>query len=797
MPNEIPDSDDESDCEPGPHPQAGDNPLEEESVPSIGDRGLDVNFDDFISQTQSAKDGSSQLEQTKRSTASTQKHLRDALVDQRQSASSGYDGAGDFDQSNGQFQKATFLPGQRKRAFSELGDGHDQKVPTQNRTKRTKTYGASSRRITLSQSLEEPSQLQHMDQPASATHLPAKSSSQVPEAQDGEDDEEEEEDIVPRSRCRPNRIASLLGDSVSNAGHVLSMSNSSIGGYQSYNMDFRGSGSGLDINANPFGALSQVSVDASVEQTAEERRFDLSSTVPLSVTPQRPSRDAISPLTDAGSGPTSTSLDPSLLSYQLPEDSQMLTSPEATTTAQALASTIATAHSGEMGEAQMHVETVSEHTEEPATSNKRGNRSKVSRPPSVASTQDLIMDRQDDDEHAVGLPKEQYKPRPSKSRGGTIEAQEQIHHKEDEPPVKKKGRKKSLKSAPETTEHSSPTKLPTSELHLSDEAIIGLPKENYKPRPSRRRSRMIAEDDEASIEVDTGAANPEDFHNNRVQNSQPQHVEASEIVKVVEAPTPKPRKGRKAKVKRAKTYAADLLKKSEPMISDGEEDVVWMDTKPAKVKLNIPADPLAKNAVKEEDVTEQTITAEGEAPEKPVEAFHECSKTPNPARSTIVTVEIPARTEKEKPETKKRGRKAKALTISGDDEDEPRPNEATASAPATHPAAVSPPPPGMNSTVLQEKDTNTSLPPPTPQKPAELSSPTKTANITHSPINPSGGKVLYRVGLSRRSAIPPLLKIVKPPTKQQVEKQNFDEDGQPRDLVAETMKKWREMGVLD
>jgi hypothetical protein len=99
--------------------------------------------------------------------------------------------------------------------------------------------------------------------------------------------------------------------------------------------------------------------------------------------------------------------------------------------------------------------------------------------------------------------------------------------------------------------------------------------------------------------------------------------------------------------------------------------------------------------------------------------------------------------------------------------------------------------------ILKEKDTNKSLPPPTPKKPSDSSSPTKATKTIHSPINPSGGKVLHRVGLSRRSAIPPLLKIVKPPAKQQVEKENLDEDGQPRDLVAETMKKWREMGVLD
>ena len=68
------------------------------------------------------------------------------------------------------------------------------------------------------------------------------------------------------------------------------------------------------------------------------------------------------------------------------------------------------------------------------------------------------------DELAIGLPKEQYRPRPSRSRRGTVEA-------------------------PERTD--SPEKPLSSEFNLSDELVIGIPKEQYKPRPTRSRTKPV------------------------------------------------------------------------------------------------------------------------------------------------------------------------------------------------------------------------------------------------------------------------------------------------------------------
>lgn len=781
MPNEIPDSDEESDYEAWPEKRGTDPSGAEQDQLTMEDKGLGVNFDDFISQSQSAKDGSSQLGQTKRSTASTQKHLQDALENRRGSASSSYDGAGDMDQNAGDAQVSPPEVGKRKRAHSEIGGGHSQRGSSQNRAKRSKTYGSSSRRATSTQDMEEASEAANMDR----TTLISPSAEVLPPQEP-----EDEEDIIPRAKERPRRIVSMLGDSVSNVGHVLSVSNSSMGEYQSYNLDYRGSVSGLDVNVNPFGPPSQASVEASLEHTADESQFDLSTTVRLSATPRRPGRDDISPFTDDGTGlqplaDTSRSLDSSLLTFQLPEESHMLTSPVVTAAARESISTFAATSVHDVTESQLEVEDASNHVNANIGLKERGPNSKSSRQPSLASTQDIITDQQKHDECAIGLPKEQYKPRLSKCRGATIESERQSQAADDEVAAKKSVRKKSLEAAPKEAEHNSPAKLPTSELNLSDEATVGLPKENYKPRPTRR-SRIAAEDDEASIEVDIGGFSSKDL-DQAVQGQQSMRSEALHTLEVAEAPTPKPKKGKKAKVKRAKTSAAGLLRKSEPMISDGEDDVLWMDTKPAKVKLDVPAEKLGKTALKEEHTAESTVSVEASISEESIKGSEDSSRTPPAARSKIVTVEIPARTEKDKPEPKKRGRKAKAVTVSEEDDVEPELNESAISTSATH----------TSSTILKDKDPNASLPPPTPMKQTESSSPSKPARITHSPINPSGGKVLYRVGLSRRSAIPPLLKIVKPPAKQQVEKENLDEEGQPRDLVAETMKKWRGMGVLD
>ena len=807
MPDEIPDSDEESDYEPAqretprPPPQAD----ETQHLPIVGDRGLDMNFDDFISQSQSAKDGSSQLEQTKRSTGSTQKHLREALDNRRQSASSSYDGADDMESGAKVSMQPCEATEQRKRVLSEVDTGHNHSGSSQSRNKRTKTYGSSSRRLASNQGSEG---YHEAVESADAKQMAFQSASNAGLSSRGLGKEDDDEDIVPRARNRARRVVSLLDDTISDARKILSTTNSSIGGYQSINMNFRGSTSGLDINANPFGSLSQISVDADAENTVEQQRAELPSTVPLSASPRRLGRDAISPLTSSGFAPqpltdTEISVDPSVLSLEQLTETQMLTSPIAISAIQRSMNTFTTALSPNPDDtvedlSKNLVSDIAARTGSERATKGRCSKSGVPRKSSIRSTHDDQPEQEDLEELAVGLPKEQYKPRPSKSRGGTVEPDHQSQQDHDDlPPTKKKERKKSIRSASKAAEQSLPAKLPTSGLNLSDEAIIGLPKENYKPRPSRRRSRMV-------VEEDAGIMAEAEPRSQQSPSIDVQSQQSNTIQVEVPPPTQNTKMAKKAKVKRAKTSAAGLLKKSAPMISDGEEDVVWMDTKPAKVKLDLPPDPLAGKGVKEEDPAADEITVNQKQSSQQAKRHHvEAMEASHLPRKTL-TVEIPARAEKEISSPKKRGRKRKQTAEVIEDE-EPDVEAEVEAEPSTS-TPVNQHPSSQNSTrkytVLQEKNTNTLLPP-TPAAANEATySPTKPtsskpAKITHSPINPTGGKVLYRVGLSRRSTIPPLLKIVKPPVKQQAEKENFDEDGKPVDLVAETMRKWREMGALD
>ena len=114
-------------------------------------------------------------------------------------------------------------------------------------------------------------------------------------------------------------------------------------------------------------------------------------------------------------------------------------------------------------------------------------------------------------------------------------------------------------------------------------------------------------------------------------------------------------------------------------------------------------------------------------------------------------------TQSTKAPPKKRGRKKKSelppvsapLILPDDDEDPPQPgNEADVT---DQPSKI----------LSQSKDSNTNVPPPV--SPAKLTTPPttppKTAKPVHSPLNSS--QVKFRVGLSKRARIAPLLKIVR------------------------------------
>jgi hypothetical protein len=360
-------------------------------------------------------------------------------------------------------------------------------------------------------------------------------------------------------------------------------------------------------------------------------------------------------------------------------------------------------------------------------------------------------------------------------------------------------------------------KKPSSELQLDDESVVGLPQEQYKPRPSRSRSKRTAEDDmPPPVHTPTKSVQTPVKQARTLDTADVEQLGEQEDTPLT---TLKKEKKRKNKMKRAKTSAAALLKKSDKMLSDGEEDVVWVESKPATVKMKLP-DPVEvkrEGSTKPESTSEQSkakiadsIVVDGEM--QSVDDVHEAAAA---AAAAEISIDIPeAQEQPQKPPPKKRGRKKKTaieppglsenedrLTAAsnaaaegqeeaGSDDDDgskhPRPKASSSRqalkekdvnasyATALRPAGDGTPAPDVPS---PSKATNTSHiaagsesespekqqpqqpPPPTPQPKSQESSdrgPTK-----HSPINPLGGRVKYRVGLSRRATIPPLLKIVR------------------------------------
>ena len=112
-------------------------------------------------------------------------------------------------------------------------------------------------------------------------------------------------------------------------------------------------------------------------------------------------------------------------------------------------------------------------------------RKKRKRPTSSRGTKDndeMAMDELNSDDVAIELPKEQHKPRPSRSRSSLI-------HDDGE----------AIEIISNVTRKETKT---SSDFLDSDElAAIGLPKEQYKPRPSRRRSKPAAEDEQTEVFV--------------------------------------------------------------------------------------------------------------------------------------------------------------------------------------------------------------------------------------------------------------------------------------------------------
>jgi hypothetical protein len=667
----------------------------------------------------------------------------------------------------------------KKRAQSALNGGAcitDDPTDKKPKSKRSKTYGSTSRSRSsvhddLFAPIDEASNKSNIEPSNHAFDTTQELSS---EAQLGTDAADvapfDDVDVSADRTSQPTR-------SLTSVVPFMTTSVASMGQYQSINLDFRGANGFADPDINPFGVPSQMGADdSSVGDVASNGHDALpASSHPLPDKPQTVDPTALlhddesatvaDRQTDVGDAdvplPTMEKPPPKKRGRKSKASRLSSNSPAPNTLDDTDESALSRSRLGT-------VESVVSHASEASTTGskqkrKRGKSKKDLRDEPIVrlAESSLVKNPNSElnpsDEQIIGLPKEACKPRPSRSRSKIVEDDED----EIVPPVHVE---------------SSPVKHSNSELNLSDEGAVGLPKEAHKPRLSRSRSKKAMDDDAPILQLAEPKLDPRTSTKAMFTETAPEDTPATYATTSTK---PSTKKGRKSKVKRAKTSAVALLKKTDPMLSEGEEDVMWMDTKPAPVKLDLPPD---LSALKKEEAAD---------------AGEDESKAKN-IREPKIAVEIPKQPQEESEDEvlqpKKRGRKPKKAVdemehiseekvVDGSDEDKPgesaRPALAEKSAntsvkrlpsldgakPPTVSPITSPEPEETQPTPLSTdrgKGKN-HVPIRTPAKPTP--STTEKGPTKHSPINPptltlSGRKPLYRVGLSKRQNIPSLLRKV-------------------------------------
>lgn len=325
-------------------------------------------------------------------------------------------------------------------------------------------------------------------------------------------------------------------------------------------------------------------------------------------------------------------------------------------------------------------------------------------------------------------------------------------------------------------------KLPSSDLGLNDKNIIGLSPERYVPRPSKRRGRAEPEP-EPVVEVEK---EQHKFSQSKTPASRDEQPAADDTP--TKATLVKGKKGRRSKVKRAKTSAAALLQTSNEFLDEDEKEeakeVVFMDERPAKVKFQ-PMPELSPNRNPRKEVAgeEQAATAaENVKKEQYPNDGEEDEDIVASTRRANITIDVPPLHKSDNhqelsppvPEPKKRGRKRKKVAedpVEGVQEQaDARPALAEKDSNAQPKTGT-----GTNSTSKfvekiegDEENIETAKESSLAGKettPIKSTTPVPTsAKPTHSPLKPTSTTPLLnartRIGLSKRHSIPSLLRRV-------------------------------------
>lgn len=382
-------------------------------------------------------------------------------------------------------------------------------------------------------------------------------------------------------------------------------------------------------------------------------------------------------------------------------------------------------------------------------------------------------------------------------------------------PIEQGNTRKTKPLKPSRKSSKAGTKTPEVQDDPNIDEFIGLPKENYKPRPSRSRSKTFEE--YMGIDAPPGKPTLESRRSEGRRGSLEDLYDPNESDR-----DSKVSKAKKKKVKRGKTSSAALLKKRDPSI---EDDVIWIDDddEPAPPKrhedkklspetpgdractpptalLNDPPQPNSnskfavvittprKRPVNEIDLTKHALEPEPAEPPSPLK--------PKPrSRKNTKKAEQKEQQDGTKKQDQKRRRTKSTVRAEIQFEETPKitPEPATEAGiteqlPEATPDAHTP----HDNTVLEKEaaqsDTgkviseqehvdpikktvgperdektngNRSMSHETPKKP-ELKppEPRETGPNKHSPI-PLNKRVPYRVGLSKKVRVAPLLKVIR------------------------------------
>lgn len=420
----------------------------------------------------------------------------------------------------------------------------------------------------------------------------------------------------------------------------------------------------------------------------------------------------------------------------------------------------------------------------------------------IPSSQNHVPNNQDElnSEVLCGMPKELYQPRPSRSRSKlqepvkvtedepepedkeTFRFEDHVYNNRDEPdfahmpkeiynPTPSRSRSKpqetveTIEVEPETKgkkRYSSPDHGNGHDhITLNSDDFGGMPKEHYKPRPSRSRSKrsdLVYIDQDVHKGRDPGLA----------------------VVIPQEATVERVRQAEQKRVSKIKSEPVDEDSQEVQSISNGSheepvDEADPIDTIAAQdVEILIPEPPApARKGRKRKGTVDYVATSRANSivPEKPARKKRGKSKKKaagSPVAEPIIVpdTEGPFNEATKSVATKSREPQADYDPITSRQQQHPEETTALSNnpqpdledSPNRHPSPQ-PQPQSPSENVQQKQGTAPSTPKKQPEPPTTPAKVEKGPD-KHSPIS-IRNKVPYRVGLSRRARIAPLLKVVR------------------------------------